>query len=129
MLALKRMNELESLPPAYHVEEKNYQIRFLLKLIPLESNIGSNAFKDKKILFLVSEDKIVKAILMEVGTSEKGCELEVKERSIDGQEIILEDQSGLIRMILKLDLELSQYIATINHPINQYWLDAVSLHG
>ncbi len=98
-------------------------INFLFKMIPEDRNTGAHFFDGREILFIVKNEKIEKVTLLDVGTSKDGHDLQVIERSETEPTLILEDKSGLIRMILKADAAQASYVVTINHPNNRYRLE------
>ena len=98
------------------------ELRFLFRLAPETHNTGSELFADRKILFIVNQEKITSAFLLDIQHENGGYELFVVERAPDGSLIALEDKLGLIHLILKPNQDQSRYVVSINHPMNQYSL-------
>jgi hypothetical protein len=106
--------------------EPEIRMAFRLHPITLEAKVG--LLQNKEIVFILNQDLIQKAILIGIGSTGAGYELKMIERSFDDQTLYLEDQMGLIRIILKLEKTNGHAIALVNHPSNQYRLEPVLEH-
>ena len=125
MLTLKN-SELMNALPLRGVEITNEpEVRFVFRLIPDSANTGARSFDGREILIVLNRGNIERVTFMNMGGRPDGYSLTVKDRELEESRIVLEDDHGLIRMILKADTTLGEFVVSINHPLNRYTLDPV----
>jgi hypothetical protein len=102
--------------------QQNLETQFSLTLKQDVLAPGLKSFDEKELQLKLKGSRIDSAILVDK-VSGRNIELKVTERSQSQLEITLEDLHGMSRLILRPSIDGTRYEATINHPMNRYFLN------